>query len=173
MLNKQQQAVIGLRNTNLERVISDTSHIEEIDIDEMFFVIAVALKKIDGITIEEREEQEGIGVSVGLHENVLLNVCPEPLIQEENKAWVNGGKTSTFRLIKIHDNVNICRDLLDFYMLSNPQKYMVVKEGIMIFEDVNLSYGKSLEELVDIITCFYRNSLSLATSCWPQYMSLN
>jgi len=173
MLNKQQEAILSMNNSGLGNLFEDETAIDEVSIDDMFILLASALHKVDNIEIAEREYDGVLGIRVKANGYTLFDVYPEPYDQTGNEKWALQNKVSHFRLIKVHADKNLSREILDVYSQVNPQKYMPTAQGVMIYEDINLRYGKSAEEISGTITCFYRNSIALATANMLHPSSVN
>ncbi|WP_394222725.1 hypothetical protein [Alteromonas gracilis] len=173
MLEKQQEALLTMNNTGVNSLFDEVTALDEVAMDDMFIIVASALNKLDSIEIMERKKDGVTGLRASSGEQTLFDVYPEPYEHNSKDKWGEGNKVSHFRLMKVHHGVEIKREMLDVYSQVNPQKYMPTGSGVMIYEDVMLNYGRSIEELVDVISRFYRNSLALVTAKYMQTTSMN
>ena len=173
MLEKQQEALLTMNNTGVNSLFEEVTALDEVAVDDMYIIVASALSKLDSVDIMERKRDGVTGLRVSSGEQTLFDVYPEPYEHNNNDKWGEGKKVSHIRLIKVHQGIQLKREMLDGYCQVNPQKYMPTGSGVMIYEDVMLNYGRSIEELVDVVSRFYRNSVALVTAKYMQTMSVN
>ncbi len=173
MLEKQQEALLTMNKTGVNGLFEEVTALDEVAMDDMYIIVASALSKLGSLDMIEREYDGVTGIRVVSGEQTLFDVYPEPYKHNNDDNWGAGNKVSHIRLIKVHKGIDLKREMLDVYSQVNPQKYMPTGSGVMIYEDVTLNYGKSIEELVDVVSRFYRNSVALVTAKYMQTSTVN
>lgn len=173
MLDKQQEALRTMNEKSISGLFDEVSVLDEVSMDDIFIIIAMAFQKMDSVHIIERDYEGVTGVRLRIDMETIFDVYPEPHEHANKDKWANKEKVSHIRLIKVHKDMHLAREVLDVYSQVNPQKYIPTGNGVMIYEDIVLNYGKSIEEMVDIVTRFYRNSTGLVTAKYMQTSSVN